>query len=150
VDDLPAFDDYNMKGRTYRYFEGKPQFGFGYGLSFTTFKYSKLQLSDKTLGKDSIVVKFEITNTGKRAGDEVCQLYLQQKGSKAVSLQGFERVNLAKGETKTITMSITSEQLEDMTGQTVDNLTGVEFRLIVGGANPRTKSQKLKSAFFVK
>ncbi|OIP85007.1 MAG: glucan 1,4-alpha-glucosidase [Porphyromonadaceae bacterium CG2_30_38_12] len=147
VDDLPAFDDYSMKGRTYRYFDGKPQYGFGYGLSYTKFKYSNLQLSKNELDKNGFDVKFDITNTGSIYGHEVCQLYLQQKGSKAISLQGFERVNLAKGETKTITMSITPEKLEDMTGQTVDKLSGVQFRLIVGGANPRTKSKKLKSEF---
>lgn len=149
VSDLPAFDDYTMKGRTYRYFEGKPQFGFGYGLSYTTFKYSKLQLSDKTFSNTGIEIKFDITNTGKRDGDEVCQLYLQQKGSKAVSLQGFERVNIAKGETKTITMSITPEQLEDMTGQTIEKLKDASFKVIVGGANPRVKMQKVTAKFTV-
>lgn len=149
VSDLPAFDDYTMKGRTYRYFEGKPQFGFGYGLSYTTFKYSKLKLSDTTLGKNDIEVKFDITNTGKWDGDEVCQLYLQQKGSKAFSLQGFERVNIAKGETKTISLKLSPEQVEDMTGQTIDKLKDTQFKVIVGGANPRVKMQKLTAKFTI-
>lgn len=147
VNDLPAFDNYNMKGRTYRYFEGKPQFGFGYGLSYTTFKYSNLQLSNKTLGKNGIEVKFDITNTGNRNGDEVCQLYLQQNGSKAISLQGFERVNVAKGETKTISLRLSPEQIEDMTGQKIDKLKGTQFKIIVGGANPRIMTQKLTTKF---
>lgn len=150
VNDLPAFDDYNMKGRTYRYFEGKPQYGFGYGLSYTSFKYSNLKLSTTKLDKTGIEVKFDITNTGQRDGDEVCQLYLQQKGSKTVSLQGFERVNIAAGKTKTISMKLSPEQIEDMTGEPIDKISQPEFRIIIGGANPRTKSQKLKSTIFVK
>src|SRR6266702_3021566 len=75
---LPHFEDYSMKGRTYRYFEGEPLWKFGYGLSYTTFKYSALTLPNAPLNAgDSLNVGVTVTNTGKLAGDEVVQLYLK-------------------------------------------------------------------------
>jgi len=75
--ELPAFDDYHMQGRTYRYFKGKPLYGFGYGLSYTKFKYSGLKLSTTSLeaGKP-FSADVTVTNTGSVAGAEVAQLYL--------------------------------------------------------------------------
>jgi beta-glucosidase len=74
---LPAFDDYAMQGRTYRYFQGKPLFGFGYGLSHTSFVYSHLKLSSPTLNAgDTLTADAEVKNTGARDGDEVAELYL--------------------------------------------------------------------------
>ena len=77
IDQLPPFEDYAMKGRTYRYFEGKPLYPFGYGLSYTTFSYSGLTLPKKALkAGDPLTAEVTVTNTGKREGDEVVQLYL--------------------------------------------------------------------------
>lgn len=149
VTDLPPFDDYNMKGRTYRFFDAKTQFDFGYGLSYTKFKYSKLFISDKVMENTPIDVKFDITNIGDRDGDEVCQLYLQANGSKTISLQGFERVNIAKGETKTISMQLSPQQIEDMMGQPIDKLSNTKFSIIVGGVSPKTKSKKLKGQVII-
>src|SRR6185437_10994770 len=77
VEQLPPFDDYSMKNRTYRYFEGKPLYPFGYGLSYTSFSYSGLNLPQKSIkAGDPFTAEVTVTNTGKRAGDEVAQLYL--------------------------------------------------------------------------
>ena len=77
VDQFPPFEDYSMKGRTYRYFEGTPLYPFGYGLSYTTFAYSGLTLPTKSVkAGDPLDAEVTVTNTGKRAGDEVAQLYL--------------------------------------------------------------------------
>ena len=149
VSDLPPFDDYNMKGRTYRFFDAKTQFDFGYGLSYTKFKYSKLFVSDNVMKITPIDVTFDITNTGDKDGDEVCQLYLQANGSKTISLQGFERVNIAKGETKTISMQLSPQQIEDMMGKPIDKLSNTKFSIIVGGASPKTKSKKLKGQVII-
>ncbi len=77
VEQLPPFEDYAMKGRTYRYFEGKPLYPFGYGLSYTTFSYSGLTLPKSAIkAGDPLTAEVTVTNTGKREGDEVAQLYL--------------------------------------------------------------------------
>lgn len=73
VDQLPAFENYDMEGRTYRYFKGEPLYQFGYGLSYTTFKYTDLKLAKKAKIGDAVTVKVKVTNTGKRAGEKVVQ-----------------------------------------------------------------------------
>jgi len=103
---LPAFDDYSMKGRTYRYFEGEPLFPFGYGLSYTTFKYSNLHAPEEAHAGSAVKVSVEVQNTGKRAGDEVVQLYVKHPGV-VRELQGFQRVPLRPGERKTVEFALT-------------------------------------------
>jgi beta-glucosidase len=68
-----------MEGRTYKYFEGEPLYPFGFGLSYTTFKYSDLKLAKKAKVGDKVIVSVKVTNTGKRAGEEVVQLYLKDE-----------------------------------------------------------------------
>ena len=76
VDQLPPFEDYAMKGRTYRYFEGTPLYPFGYGLSYTTFSYGGLSVPATVTAGSPLVAEVTVTNTGSKAGDEVAQLYL--------------------------------------------------------------------------
>lgn len=111
VRDLPPFTDYSMQGRTYRYFKGKPLYPFGFGLSYTKFEYSDLRLNKSTVNPlDTLRVSVDVRNVGKRDGDEVVQLYvrnLMYKGPKPIkSLDGFDRVNVKKGETKTVTLLV--------------------------------------------
>src|SRR5258708_36027343 len=80
ADQLPAFDDYSMKGRTYRYFQGVPLFEFGYGLSYTTFAYSRLDCPEQARPNHDGAVSVEVRNTGKVAGEEVVQLYVKNAG----------------------------------------------------------------------
>ncbi len=107
--DLPRFADYAMKGRTYRFFEGKPLFPFGHGLSYTHFLYSGVRLSQNSIPSsfdDSIWISVDITNTGLRSGSEVVQLYVRAKqsgvGSPLKDLRGFRRITLQEGEQETV------------------------------------------------
>ncbi|WP_252263376.1 glycoside hydrolase family 3 C-terminal domain-containing protein [Paracidobacterium acidisoli] len=115
--DLPEMMDYNIRdGRTYMYAKQKPLYAFGYGLSYTTFAYSDLKLSSEEMkGGGSVTVSVEVKNTGSRAGDEVVQLYVAHTGSKVArpneELEGFDRVSLAPGETKTVTLPLKAQQL---------------------------------------
>ena len=111
--DLPAFDDYDItKGRTYQYFNGEVLYPFGYGLSYTTFKYSNLQLKD---GQDEVAVSFRLKNTGKYTGDEVAQVYVQLPARNEImpikELKGFRRVTLQKGEVQEVTIKLRKDLL---------------------------------------
>ena len=103
LDQLPPMMDYDIRhGRTYMYFKGEPLYPFGYGLSYSAFEYSNLQY---TSGMASV----EVTNTGKRAGDEVVQLYVQYPDAKR--LRGFERINLKPNEMRTVRLALAGEHL---------------------------------------
>ena len=117
LDQLPPMMDYDIRhGRTYMYFKGEPLYPFGYGLSYTTFKYSKLHVSaDHLADGGTISVSVDVTNTGKRDGDDVVQMYATHLDSKvdrpAEQLEGFKRVNLAVGQTKTVELPLKAEAL---------------------------------------
>jgi beta-glucosidase len=115
LDQLPAMMDYNIRdGRTYMYFKGAPLYPFGYGLSYTTFEYSNLKTSADTLGsKDTLKVSVDVRNSGKVAGEEVVQLYVQPPGDggPAEELRGFQRVALKPGERKTVEMTLPATSL---------------------------------------
>lgn len=116
VNDIPAFEDYAMKGRTYRFFKGTPLYAFGHGLSYTTFTYSALRTTRKTLAaRDSISISVDVTNSGARRGDEVVQLYARHVGSKMErsnrDLRGFKRVTLAPGERRTVKFTVAASSL---------------------------------------
>ena len=76
VNQIPPFDSYDMRGKTYRYFEGEPLYEFGFGLSYTTFKYRLRSIPEKVKSGDEIAVTVDVTNTGEMDGDEVVQLYV--------------------------------------------------------------------------
>ncbi len=100
---LPPFNDYRMEGRTYRYFKGEPLFAFGHGLSYTTFSYRNLQTPAEATAHKDMKLPVEVENTGKMAGEEVVQLYVNG------ALRGFERVALAAGEKKTVEFTVALE-----------------------------------------
>ena len=114
---LPPMTEYDIsKGFTYMYFSGKPLFAFGHGLSYTTFGYSNLKIdSAKVQGNGTVQVQVDVKNTGDVAGDEVAQFYVHNRDSKLTQpkqqLQGFERISLKPGETKTVHLSMPIEQL---------------------------------------
>ncbi|MCC8620827.1 glycoside hydrolase family 3 protein [Xanthomonas vesicatoria] len=108
---LPAFDDYAMRGRTYRYFTGTALYPFGHGLSYTQFAYSDLRLDRTTLGADGTLrATLKVRNTGKRAGDEVVQLYLHPLDPKreraGKELRGFQRMTLQPGEQREVAFTL--------------------------------------------
>ncbi|EIL89432.1 beta-glucosidase-related glycosidase [Rhodanobacter fulvus Jip2] len=108
---LPAFDDYRMDGRTYRYFKGEPLYPFGYGLSYTKFTYADLKLDHNKIGKnDKLHVTVKVHNAGKRAGDEVVQLYLRGVGTpherSNKDLRGIQRITLQPGQTRDVSFDV--------------------------------------------
>ncbi len=112
--DLPGFSDYSMKGRTYRYFNGEALYPFGYGLSYTHFKYTVTKIPAILSKGKPVTVAYTLTNTGKTDGEEVAQLYIthQSSGLKPIrALKGFQRVFLKAGETKKLMFTLTPEQL---------------------------------------
>lgn len=117
ADQLPPRMDYNIRdGYTYMYFKGQPLYPFGYGLSYTSFKFSNLRTSSERLSKDgSVAVSVDITNTGSRAGNQVVQLYVHHLHSTVPrpdkELEGFRRVSLAPGETQTVSIPLKASQL---------------------------------------
>jgi len=137
VEDLPPFEDYQMEGRTYRFFRGEPLFPFGYGLSYTTF-----EIDDVRVGQDEIVageqfeLSVEVTNTGNRAGDEVVQIYARDAAASVTrpvkELIGFKRVSLEPGEKKTLTFTIYANQLGFYNQQMAYVLEPGEIELMVG------------------
>ncbi len=111
INDIPAFDDYAMKGKTYRYFEKPVLYPFGFGLSYTEFAYSNLKLSSPVLNKETTITA-TVKNTGNRDGDEVIQLYIHQEGQTAIKeLKGYRRVHLKKGESKQVVFSLRPEDV---------------------------------------
>jgi beta-glucosidase len=140
VDQLPPFDDYAMKNRTYRYFQGKPLYGFGDGLSYTTFTYLNIKLSSASLNAgDTLTVETDITNSGSAAGDEVAELYLappKTAVSPAVELAGFERIHLNAGESKHITFHLDPRTLSQVDDKGTRAVTPGSYRIFVGGSQP--------------
>jgi beta-glucosidase len=140
VDQLPPFDSYAMQGRTYRYFAGEPLYGFGYGLSYTTFTYSQPRFSTPNLqaGAD-LTVEVEVKNTGTRDGDEVAELYLappKTSVSPRLELAGFSRVHLARGETRKVRFTLDPRTLSQVDDKGMRAVTPGAYKLYVGGSQP--------------
>jgi beta-glucosidase len=141
VQDLPAFDDYSMANRTYRYFTGEPLYGFGFGLSYSSFRYDMATLSKSSINAgESVDVHVKVQNTSALAGDEVAELYVrapEQPGAPRFSLQGFERVHLAAGEAKVVTFQVDARQLStvDATGHRA--VRAGTYTFYAGGSQPR-------------
>jgi len=140
VDQLPKFENYDMEGRTYRYFHKTPLYPFGFGLSYTTFKYSNLQLPKNFNSDVNFKVSVDITNTGERDGDEVAELYIKDEKASTprpiCQLEGFERIHLKKGETKTVTFTITPRQLSMINKKKQRVVEPGWFTIFVGGKQP--------------
>ena len=116
INDLPAYDNYSMQGRTYRYFNGKVQYPFGYGLSYTSFDYAwKIPLKAKYTPGDSIVVSLSIRNTGAMDGDELVQVYVEYPGIDRMplkELKAFKKTRIGKGASKEVRLSIPVTELQ--------------------------------------
>jgi beta-glucosidase len=145
VSDLPAFIDYSMENRTYRYFTGQPLYPFGFGLSYTTFTYHNLQVTPREVkAGDPVSVQVEVENSGGLLGDEVVQLYLRDAEASLpvplLQLQGLTRIRLAPGERQTVRFTLTAEQMSfvDEEGNWV--LEPGEFTVWAGGRQPDLKA----------
>jgi beta-glucosidase len=140
VDQLPAFNDYSMAARTYRYFTGEPLYPFGHGLSYTSFRYGKPRLSSAAIdAKGAVTVSVDVTNSGAMDGDEVVQLYLSHPGKLGApirALQGFQRIHLKRGETKTVEFSLRDRSLSLVDAAGVRKVESGEVDVWVGGGQP--------------
>lgn len=139
---LPLNYDYLPSGRRYDYYDMlfAPQWRFGYGLSYTQFRYSNLRIETKDGDPGFVTVSADVQNTGKRDGDEVSQLYLTEMTSSVVTpiveLKDFQRVSLKAGETKTAVFHLTPYQLSLLDANMVRRVESGMFRVHVGGVSP--------------
>ena len=137
---LPPFEDYKMQGRTYRYFKGEPLYPFGYGLSYTKFKYSSLKLSTVTLdaGKP-LSADVTVTNVGEKAGDEIAELYLvppQENGNPLHSLEGFKRVHLEPHASAVVHFDLTPRDLSSVDDEGHRAVRAGTYQIYIGGVQP--------------
>jgi len=149
-DDLPSFEDYSMANRTYRYFKGEALYPFGFGLSFTTFRYSNLHLSKNTITKnESLQAEATITNTGRYKGDEVVQLYIVHDGIDYAPLQalkGFKRMTLSAGQSQKVSFTVTPELLKLIDDKGNSTFTPGKVKIIIAGSSPSKRNEGLGAA----
>ena len=140
LDQLPPFEDYSMHNRTYRYFPGKPLYGFGYGLSYSDFAYSNLKISAPQIkAGDDLTIQADVRNTAGPAGSEVAELYLEfpgKPGAPARALRGFRRLNLAAGATGHVTYTLKPRDLSMVNEQGERLVEPGEYHIFVGGGQP--------------
>ncbi|HEY3390321.1 MAG TPA: glycoside hydrolase family 3 C-terminal domain-containing protein, partial [Prolixibacteraceae bacterium] len=138
--DIPDFSNYDMQGRTYRYFTGTPLYPFGYGLSYTTFAYSNLQAEGTSSTEAPVKVTVDVKNSGKTDGEEVVQLYVSNKTAKTevpiAALKGFQRINLKKGEQKSVSFTLNPEDFSVTNGDAKQVVEPGVFVIAIGGAIP--------------
>jgi beta-glucosidase len=151
VEQLPAFEDYSMKNRTYRYFDGQPLYGFGFGLSYSTFEYSNLKLSTTDLkAGDPLSLDADVKNVSARDGDEVVELYLSFPKSPAApihALRAFTRVQLAGGETKHIHFTLDARDLSEVNEKGDRVVAQGIYSITVGGGQPGTAAPHADATF---
>jgi beta-glucosidase len=152
LDNLPPFPDYSMKGRTYRYFTGKPLWGFGYGLSYSTFKYGPVKLSaDNIKAGDPLTATVTVTNTGTVTCDEVVEAYLKtpQPDGPIHSLVGFQRVNIAEGQSRDVAITIDPRSLSTVDDKGNRSILDGKYELTLGAAQPQDTDAKSVAQFTV-
>ncbi len=142
--DLPDFEDYSMENRTYRYFKGDVRYPFGYGLSYTTFDYSNIEMPTIIKSGDDVKVTAQVTNSGSVDGDEAVQLYIVHKGRDVrvanCALKGVQKINLKSGETKSVEFTLRAQDMAivDERGNAIVSQGDIE--IFVGGGQPKYSS----------
>jgi beta-glucosidase len=152
VSQLPPFENYSMEGRTYRYFSGAPLYPFGYGLSYSTFTYSGLSVPRNVQAGQPLPVVVTVTNTGKRAGDEVAELYLsfpEVKGAPLRALRAFQRVHLKAGASQKLHFDLGPRDLSMVTEAGDPIIAQGEYTVSVGGGQPHTGAAVVTHTFHV-
>src|SRR4030095_5708999 len=152
-----GFSDYSMNNRTYRYFKGEALYPFGYGLSYTRFKYDMLKVPSAVASGKNVTVNARVTNTGKLDGEEVIQLYISHQDVQGKvplrALKGFQRISLKAGESKIVSFTLTPEQLSLVSedGKMLEPKGKVV--LSIGGGQPdvknKTTSNVIKRNFII-
>ncbi|NJB83519.1 glycoside hydrolase family 3 C-terminal domain-containing protein [Wenyingzhuangia aestuarii] len=151
VEQLPSYEDYSMKGRTYKYMTEEPMYPFGFGLTYSKTEIKNLKLSNTKLRKNgTLEVSVEVTNVGNYDIDEVVQLYVSPKENKdnlpLQSLKAFKRITLAKGITKTVSFTLSAEELKVIDTKGAKVWRKGAYKIIVGNASPSKQSVKLGAA----
>lgn len=140
IDQVPAFEDYDMEGRTYRYFTQEPLYPFGYGLSYTTFSYSNLNIPQSAATGEKVKVTVTVTNTGKVEGDEVVQLYLKDEKASTPrpvrQLEGYKRISLKPGESRNVEFDLDPRQFSLINKKEKRVVEPGYFTITVGGKQP--------------
>lgn len=152
VGQLPPFEDYSMAGRTYRYFAGEPLYRFGYGLSYSTFGYSDLQIDPGMDPSKPFAVHVRVRNLGDRAADEVVQAYLSappRPGAPLRSLAAFARVPLQAGESRLVSLTINPRSLSVVDEEGKRSIPAGAFSLWVGGGQPGNKTPGVAGTILV-
>jgi beta-glucosidase len=140
IEQLPPFDDYSMANRTYRYFAADPLYPFGFGLSYTKFRYSNPQVSSDTVNADgSITVSAVVANGGAVDSDEVVQLYLTHEGVPGAALRelrGFQRIHLAHGQSKRVDFTLRDRDLSVVDAEGKRRIVNGTVKAWLGGGQP--------------
>jgi beta-glucosidase len=144
VNDLPDFENYSMDNRTYRYFTGTPLYPFGFGLSYTTFKYENLDIPSTSTTNGDLSFKVKVRNSGKTDGDEVVQVYITHKNTSTKTpiraLKAFKRISLKAGETKIVEFNLGPEELAMVDETGIRQVVPGEVEISVGGGQPSVTS----------
>ena len=143
IDQIPAFENYDMTGKTYRFFTREPLYPFGYGLSYTSFEYSNLSVPEKITAGEEVSVKVTVTNIGKVSGDEVVELYLTEEKASTPrpirELEGFTRVSLNPLESKVVEIKLEPRQFSIINNKDKRVIEPGYFTISVGGKQPGFK-----------
>lgn len=155
--DLPAFEDYSMNNRTYRYFKGTPLYPFGYGLSYTQFTYTDLKIPAAISKHQQITISARVTNTGKKDGDEVVQLYLSPAAADQPllrTMKGFQRISLKAGESRIVRFTLDAADFSVNDTQGRSKLLTGKTQISIGGGQPgvpqKTSSGNISKEILVK
>jgi len=142
IEQLPQFEDYAMKNRTYRYFEGQPLYPFGYGLTYSKFEYSNLKLSSSELDAGNpLAVDVDVKNASQRAGDEVVELYVnfpKLPGAPLRALRGFTRVHVEAGQSRHVKLALQPRDLSYVNEAGDRMVAAGDYTITAGGGQPGT------------